>query len=277
MDVQLTDSFSMAELVKRTGVPASTIHHYVRHGLLPPPQRLATKRFLYRSEHVDALRVIRDLRRRQRLPLAKIADVLPEILANRRLADDEPLAGDAQAPGVAERILDVAIEAFGLHSYGQVSVADLCAGADVAKGTFYRYFDSKGEVFVRAAERVVLQTLDRFRRGVRELPEPVDMHRAAELCAEELRPGLPVLLELAKRAVLFEPEYVVEARDTFRTLAAEVGGILLPGEADNHAAGGMVVLDAVVTTFRSLVGGRAGEAEPSTGRPWRSASPHPGR
>lgn len=264
MDVQLTDSFSMAELVERTGVPASTIHHYVRQGLLPPPQRLAAKRFLYGSEHVDALRVIRDLRRRQRLSLAKIADVLPDILANRRLTGDEFLTtGDAQASGVAERILDVAIEAFGLHSYGQVSVADLCAGADVAKGTFYRYFDSKGEVFVRAAERVVLQALERFRRGVSELPEPVDMHRAAELCAEELRPGLPVLLELAKRAVLFEPEYVAEARDTFRMLAAEVGEILLPGEADSHAAGGMVILDAVVTTFRSLVGGRSGDAPSS--------------
>lgn len=268
MDVQHTESFSesfsMAELVERAGVPASTVHHYVRRGLLPPPQRVAAKRFLYGPQHVDALRVIRDLRQHQRLPLARIADVLPAILANRRLGDDgEDLS--AEASGVAERILDVAIEAFGLHSYAQVSIADLCAGADVAKGTFYRHFDSKGEVFVRAAERVVLQALERFRRGVGELPEPVDMHSAAESCAEALRPGLPVLLELAKRAVLFEPEYVTEARDTFGLLAAEIGEILLPGERDSHAAGGMVILDAVVTVFRSLVGGRGNEQSSAGG------------
>lgn len=263
MDVQLTDSFAMAELVYRTGVPASTIHHYVRLGLLPPPQRMGPKRFLYDAEHVDALRVIRDLRQRQRLSLARIADLLPEILADPTVggAGEWSGAGEAQASGVSERILDVAIEAFGLHSYGEVSIADLCTGADVAKGTFYRHFSSKGEVFVRAAERVVQQALTSLRSGVGDLPEPPDMHAAAELVAEALRPGLPVLLELAKRAMLFEPEYVAEARDTFGTLAAETGEILMPGETGSHAAGGMVILDAVVTVFRSLVGGR-GEAQP---------------
>ena len=249
----------MAALVDRTGVPASTVHHYVRRGLLPPPARIAPKRFLYGPEHVDALRVIRGLRQRQRLSLSKIAEVLPEILANRSLGSmQEPLlgGGDPQRSVVSERILDVAIEAFGLHSYGEVSIADLCAGADVAKGTFYRHFDSKGQVFVRAAERVVLQTLERFRSGVGELPEPVDMRAAAEICAAALRPGLPLLLELAKRAMLFEPEYVGEARDTFRLLATEMGEILLPGEPESHATAGMVILDATVQVFRSLVGGR---------------------
>ena len=131
--------------------------------------------------------MIRGLRRRQRLSLSKIAEVLPEILANRTLGGvQEPLVGGGpQTSVVAERILDVAIEAFGLHSYGEVSIAGL--------------------------------------------PQPIDMHVAAEICAWALRPGLPVLLELAKRSMLFEPEYVSEARDTFRLLAAEMGEILLPG------------------------------------------------
>ena len=266
MDAQRTDSFSMAELVDRTGVPASTVHHYVRRGLLPPPERVAAKRFLYGPDHVDALRVIRSLRQRQRLPLAKIAEVLPEILANRGLGEiPEPpaLGAGPQTSAVAERILDVAIEAFGLHSYGEVSIADLCAGAEVAKGTFYRHFDSKSNVFVRSAERVVLQTLERFRAGVGELPRPVDMRAAAEVCAGALRPGLPVLLELAKRSMLFEPEYVREARDTFRLLAEDMGEILTPGEAESHATAGIVILDAVVQVFRSLVGGRHEGDRPS--------------
>ena len=158
--------------------------------------------------------MIRGLRRRQRLSLSKIAEVLPEILANRTLGGvQEPLVGGGpQTSVVAERILDVAIEAFGLHSYGEVSIAGL--------------------------------------------PQPIDMHVAAEICAWALRPGLPVLLELAKRSMLFEPEYVSEARDTFRLLAAEMGEILLPGESGSHATAGMVILDATVQVFRSLVGGR---------------------
>ena len=262
MNVQRTDRFSMAELTDRSGVPASTVHHYVRRGLLPPPVRVTAKHFLYGPEHVDALRVIRHLRRRQRLPLARIAELLPEILADGAEGFESPVrdGDDPRTSTVAERILDVAIEAFGLHSYGEVSVADLCAGANIAKGTFYRHFDSKGQVFVRAAERVVLQSLARFREALEQGPQPPDMQAAGTACAAALRPGLPVLLELAKRAMLHEPTYVIEARDAFRMLVAEMGDILRPGDADNQALAGVVVLDAVTQVFRGLVGGRGGPA-----------------
>lgn len=262
MDVQRTDRFSMAELTERTGVPASTVHHYVRRGLLPPPVRVAAKHFLYGPEHVDALRVIRHLRRRQRLPLARIAEVLPAILADGSGAFEAPVpdGDDLRTSAVADRILDVAIEAFGLHSYGEVSVADLCAGANIAKGTFYRHFDSKGQVFVRAAERVVLQSLARFREAMEQGPQPPDLQAAGTACAAALRPGLPVLLELAKRAMLHEPTYVIEARDAFRLLVTEMGDILRPGDADNQALAGMVVLDAITQVFRGLVGGSGGPA-----------------
>ena len=266
VNAQHPESFSMAELVERSGVPASTVHHYLRRGLLPEPVRVAPKRFLYGPGHVDALRVIRGLRERQLLPLSKIGEMLPDILDNLASGsehDTESVLEGRRRPAVAERILDVAIEAFGLHSYGEVSVADLCAGAGVAKGTFYRHFDSKSEVFLRATERVVLQALELFRSRVGELDEPVQMRAAAELCAAALRPGLPILLELAKRAMLFEPEYVMEARDTFRLLAEELGMILQPDDAgESYVTGGMVILDAVVQVFRQLVGGRHESTRP---------------
>ncbi|MYI56222.1 MAG: TetR family transcriptional regulator [Acidimicrobiia bacterium] len=257
MNVQRTDRFSMAELTERTGVPASTVHHYVRRGLLPPPLRVSAKHFLHGPEHVDSLRVIRHLRRRQRLPLARIAEMLPEILADGAEGFEAPVPDDDEprTSTVAERILDVAIEAFGQHSYGEVSIADLCSGANVAKGTFYRHFDSKGQVFVRAADKVVLQSLARFREALEQGPQPPDPQAAGTACAAALRPGLPVLLELAKRAMLNEPNYVNEARAAFRMLVAEMGDILRPGDADNRALAGMVILDAIAQVFRGLVGG----------------------
>lgn len=262
MNVQRTDRFSMAELSERSGVPASTVHHYVRRGLLPPPLRVSAKHFLYGPEHVDSLRVIRHLRLRQRLPLARIAEMLPEILADGAEGFEAPVP-DGDGPRistVAERILDVAIEAFGQHSYGEVSIADLCSGANVAKGTFYRHFDSKGQVFVRAADKVVLQSLTRFREALEQGPQAPDPQAAGTACAAALRPGLPVLLELAKRAMLNEPDYVHEARDAFRTLVAEMGDILRPGDADNRALAGMVILDAIAQVFRGLVAGRGDPA-----------------
>jgi AcrR family transcriptional regulator len=56
----------------------------------------------------------------------------------------------------AERLLAAAEELFGERSYGRTTVADICARAGMATGSFYAYFDSKAEIFaavVRAINR----------------------------------------------------------------------------------------------------------------------------
>src|SRR5436190_21653292 len=46
-DVPDPERFPVGELVARTGVPAATVHHYLKLGLLPPAHRAARNRFLY--------------------------------------------------------------------------------------------------------------------------------------------------------------------------------------------------------------------------------------
>jgi DNA-binding transcriptional MerR regulator len=77
-----TAGFTMSDLVERTGVAATTIHHYQRLGLLPPPERVASNRFRYTDLHVQAVKLIRVLRERRRLPLETIRRVLPELLTH---------------------------------------------------------------------------------------------------------------------------------------------------------------------------------------------------
>src|SRR5206468_3421442 len=57
-----------------------TVHHYLRLGLLPRPDRSGRHRFLYDERHVRALTLIRLLRERRRLPLDAIRKVLPDLL-----------------------------------------------------------------------------------------------------------------------------------------------------------------------------------------------------
>src|SRR5439155_19252185 len=78
------ERFAIGELVARTGVPAATVHHYLRMGLLPPARRTAPNRFLYDERHVQALRLIRVLRERRGLPLPVIRRVLPDLLGLER-------------------------------------------------------------------------------------------------------------------------------------------------------------------------------------------------
>ena len=52
-------TLSLSDLVARTGVPASSIHHYRRSGLIPPPERVSANRFVYGEVHVEALLTLR--------------------------------------------------------------------------------------------------------------------------------------------------------------------------------------------------------------------------
>ncbi|MBB4660663.1 TetR/AcrR family transcriptional regulator [Conexibacter arvalis] len=46
------------------------------------------------------------------------------------------------------RVAEVAIELFAAHGYAAVSVAEICAAAEVAPRSFYRYFPAKEDVLL---------------------------------------------------------------------------------------------------------------------------------
>src|SRR6476620_3625494 len=142
------DQFPISELSALTGVAPTTIHHYRRLGLLPPPFRVSANRFLYDVRHVRSLLLIRALRERRGLRLPVIRRVLPDLL---RMEEDEAFrpemwdrAVDLRAAarrgprGPRDRLLGAAVDAFAQRPAAEVGVDDLCRAAGIAKGSFYR-------------------------------------------------------------------------------------------------------------------------------------------
>lgn len=66
----------MAGLARLSGVPAATIKHYLREGLLPPPARQNRNVAYYDPGVADRIRRIKALQRDRFLPLKVIRDVL---------------------------------------------------------------------------------------------------------------------------------------------------------------------------------------------------------
>jgi len=74
----------------------------------------------------------------------------------------------------AERLLAAAEELFGRRSYGRTTVADICASAGMATGSFYAYYGSKAEIFaavvrginadLRAAMKAAVEKADDSQR-----------------------------------------------------------------------------------------------------------------
>jgi AcrR family transcriptional regulator len=240
------DVYRISEVVRLTAVPASSIHHYRRLGLVPEPQRVSARQFLYDDSHVAALRVIRSLRERG-CTLDEVREVLPEVLPDVGLDLDE-LVTDRNP---VAKLIDAAIDAFAEHSFREVSIADLCERGDVARATFYRCFDSKEALFLAAARAVVERAIDGF-TAESAGTDPQD-HTA--IFAHHLRRGLPVLLELAKRVTQESGPTVSEAVTLFADLARRLGRVVNPNgeEIQTRQAGGLLIMLAVVNIFQGLM------------------------
>lgn len=249
------ERYPISQLVKRTGIPAATIHHYRKRGLLPAPRRVAPNRFLYDERHVQALKLIRLLRERRGLRLSVIRRILPGLLGLDEEQAFRPdmwdravgahLEGGARRPPGA-RLLDAAIEVFARRGYADVNVDEICKAARIAKGSFYRHYRSKEELFFAAAEAAAAQIVRTFGQAV--APGPVSLPRAAEVLARLLEPRLPVFMELFTRAVQRRPGYPGVSRRLFTELANGVGEQL--GAPDPLWAGAQVLQLATVDVFR---------------------------
>lgn len=217
--------FGVSELATRTGVPVPTIHHYRKLGLLPSAAQVAPNRLSYDERHVAALGAIRALRAHQ-VPLDTVRQVLPGLLAS----SDGPLTEEtwqalvaggtvAGTDPAAERLLETARVAFARHGYDGVSVGEICDAAGIAKGTFYRYFDSKDAIFIAAAR----STVDAVGEELDRLGDTLSHAEALGELETLLAPLAPLLLEAATRELRDEPKSAGIIASVAQGLAARLG------------------------------------------------------
>ncbi|HEY1325053.1 MAG TPA: helix-turn-helix domain-containing protein, partial [Streptosporangiaceae bacterium] len=64
-------------------------------------------------------------------------------------------AADRNARDLREAILDAARDLLAERRFDQISVADILTAADVARGSFYFYFESKHDVLAELVRRAV--------------------------------------------------------------------------------------------------------------------------
>ena len=143
----MSEALTIAALEDRTGVRRSTIHFYLREGLLPAPQKTASSRALYSEEHVRLLLRIGELKASGH-PLAEIRTLLdPDLARARDEATD--LAGQ-EWDRVHGAILRVATGEFAANGYDATRVADVIRRVGVTSQVFYRHFPSKLQLLVES-------------------------------------------------------------------------------------------------------------------------------
>jgi DNA-binding transcriptional MerR regulator len=99
----------MKELSEASGVPAPTIKHYLREGLLPEPVKTSRNMAYYPPEFVERIRLIKQLQEERFMPLRAIKSVLEDDPGRARalieLEDkilERALAGERSRTSAAE-------------------------------------------------------------------------------------------------------------------------------------------------------------------------------
>lgn len=68
--------YKMKDLCRLTGMPRQAIHFYIQQGLIPPGHKTGRNTARYGEEHVDRIRVVKQLQNERFMPLRAIRAVL---------------------------------------------------------------------------------------------------------------------------------------------------------------------------------------------------------
>jgi AcrR family transcriptional regulator len=106
-----------------------------------------------------------------------------------------------KTPEQADKVLDAAVQLFGRLRFHEVRMDDIAAEAEVGKGTLYRYFTDKEELYLALLRRSAKQYLALIDAEVAKAPTPLKKLRsliAAGFAFFDDRPHLGPLIQRAE-------------------------------------------------------------------------------
>jgi AcrR family transcriptional regulator len=229
----------IARLCKESGLTRSTIHHYLKIGLLHRPRQAGLNLRLFDDTHLNRLRQIRRLRENERLPLAQIKELLDRVEPQEAVPsmpeggagrNGEVDSGDQrgevrqrdQGRKNREMILDAAIRLFSERGYENTKISDITDALHMGKGTFYVYFKNKKELFMECIDRLTVTIVPEEAwaeiRSEKGYDSKTRKRGAAFLNAF---PGFRGILNLLRIALGGpDPDLALKAKEAFRIMSA---------------------------------------------------------
>lgn len=102
-------------------------------------------------------------------------------------------------PEQAERMLEAAARLFGAQRFHEVRMEDVAAEAGIGKGTIYRYFEDKDELYLSLLERAGDQLSERIRARVAAAEDPVAKLEGLVAASLEFFAEQPHVFDLIQR------------------------------------------------------------------------------
>jgi AcrR family transcriptional regulator len=233
------------ELEKISGVPRSTIHHYVQYGLLPRPRKTGHTMAHYDGSHVKRLEAIQKIKldylksaKTSRIPLDYIKHMLSESyslvkpLASGTETDAPPNSPREQLK--KEEIIEATLQLYANRGYYLTNIRDIAQTVGISAPTFYRYFKDKRELFVETVEYVVRKFKQESRDALRGEKDPA--RRSTIMFATFYRhyPKIGEILNQLRSGVIIGDRWAKERlsslyQEMMENLVKEINGAIRSG------------------------------------------------
>lgn len=150
------------ELEEKSGVSRSSIHFYLRQGVLHPPRKTGRTMAYYDESHLLRLKEIMNLKKGGRVPVAFLKEHITSVDLT---APGRPEAYDVSKTVTTTKekeqkrieIIKQAILVFSQKGYHQTRVMDITSSLKISTGTFYLYFNNKRDLFIEVIDDVFRQ------------------------------------------------------------------------------------------------------------------------
>ena len=133
----------------------------------------------------------------------------------------------------AERLLAAAEELFAERSYRQATVAEICARAGIATGSFYAHFGSKAEIFAAVVRGINADLRAAMREATEHAEGQREMERACFRAFFEMLSRRPWMDRIVRESEFVAPELFREYYERLtRGYARGVRRAQLAGQVD---------------------------------------------
>jgi len=148
------------ELVEKSGVARTTIHFYLRQGVLHPPHKTGLTMAYYDNSHLRLLKDIQSLKKGARVPISFLKKQIHSM--NRGDSSKSTNEYNVRQPVTTTKekekkrltIIKQAILIFSQKGYHQTKISDITSTLRISTGTFYLYFKNKQDLFIEVIDDV---------------------------------------------------------------------------------------------------------------------------
>lgn len=207
----------ISDLERITGVGRSTIHYYLREGLLSPPRRTGKTMAYYHAGHVAELRRVRDLQG-EGYPIAIIREM-------RDGSRGWKEAGEIDAAAPTDRktqIMDKAVEVFARKGYHKARISDITRAVGLGHSTFYLYFPSKKAMFMECVDQVFQAMFSGVWEEIKDERNPLKRLRMRGEAVLRYHPEFLDLMHILHGTMEDDPRLEAKRRDIYDSIAKTV-------------------------------------------------------